>query len=132
MSKQHIGTVYSAERNARSPQANVDASRAGVELAVFDPTIRKDEPAQVVAFRPADGRTLAALIVRACDESERMASPRPECLHAAEGYRFTLEPNDHNGALSLEWCPGCGAFRTKPRGEWIRPGEAMPLPGGSS
>ncbi len=76
MSK-HIGTVYSAERNAQSPQANVDASVGGVELALLDPRLRA-EPMPPATFGPCDARTLAALLVRGADEVERMRRAQVE------------------------------------------------------
>lgn len=70
MSK-HIGKVLTSERNEQSPQANIDASVGGVEVAVFDP---KDDGqyAQLVSYQPDDARTFAALLVRAADAVERM------------------------------------------------------------
>lgn len=71
MSK-HIGGVFAYERNAGGPQANVDASVAGVEVALFDPSVEPHRDATKVAFQPDDARTYAALVVRAADEVERM------------------------------------------------------------
>jgi hypothetical protein len=41
------------------------------------------------------------------------------CMHGAEGHLFAL--GAARLGLTLEWCPGCGAYRLLPLGDWIAP-----------
>ena len=44
------------------------------------------------------------------------------CVHGAVGLLFFLHPNSHGEHASLEWCPGCGAYRLLPRDSDATPG----------
>ena len=91
MSK-HIGTVYSLERNEKSPQASVDASRAGGELAAFDPSdARADRYVKVVTFQPADARTIGALMQRGAEEVEIMRGEKATHLGSAAGFAIFVQ-----------------------------------------
>lgn len=46
-----------------------------------------------------------------------------QCDHGSQGYLFRLDERQHANTRHLEWCPGCGAHRTRPVGEWILPFE---------
>jgi len=87
MSK-HIGVVYSSERNPRSPSVNVDASRGGVEVSSV--TLNSGDVAlyeRFVSLQPADARTLAALLMRAADEAERIrGAAGDEMTSSKRGY----------------------------------------------
>lgn len=122
MSK-HIGTVYSAERNDKSPQANVDASVAGVEVAAFDPNRSpRASDAQVVTFQPADARTFAALVVCAADEVERMrVRAMPEHYLAAR-LQSAEEALRRNGKMMIECrpCSGHGCTECQQTGMYLK------------
>jgi hypothetical protein len=69
-----IGNVNGPDHNSPTLAGDVWASRGGVELRVFEGIVRTKEGIEGIArsFDPIAARNLAALLVRASEEVERM------------------------------------------------------------
>jgi len=70
-----VGAVNAPDHNSPNEGARVYASRGGAELTVFG----VDGSKVLRSFDPIAARNLAALLVRASEEAERMRA-RPESV----------------------------------------------------